>query len=202
MSVTNLQTEWIVQLCMLTLLLVIITSMKIDAAYRDRVNQVMLAVLVIFSFIALMLVPRHMLLYALLLVVVLLGLLTYFLHQVGEQHVLIDHPVAYLAFYFPVIILVMISGQATSPLFPEAFVLPVIYITIHVGRRISYGVVMISTVTVLLLLLHRDVGDVVMRAVVTVAVMIMLPQLYYIVYQRNKAKAKEQWRGGEGWEQQ
>jgi hypothetical protein len=190
----------IVQLCIYIFMIYFLLSVNITDKYRQRMNDYLFLVLLVVSIISLKSAYLDHIYAVVLGMIILLSCLWYFLRHVKNDHLTLHTPLGYLSFYFIILILVIISGGSLSLLFPEVFILGVLFVITNTGRKISFGVAVMGATTISLLYLDNAVSPVmIFRVCITIALMIAIPQMYGFIYKKKTEVARRQWMNiGEG----
>jgi hypothetical protein len=194
----NMQLLGIAQLCIYVFMIYFLLSVNITNKYRKRMNDYLFLVLIVVSIVSLKNAYIDHFYAVVLGITILLSCLWYFLRHVKNDHLALHTPLSYLSFYFVILILVIISGGSLSLLFPEVFILAVLFVITNTGRKISFGVAVMGATTISLLYLNNAVSPVmIIRVSITIALMIAIPQIYGFMYRKKTEVARRQWMNAE-----
>jgi hypothetical protein len=190
----------IVQICIYIFTIYFLLSMNITNKYRQQMNDYLFLVLLIVSIISLKNAYLSHVYTVVLGMLILLSGLWYFLRQVKNDRFTLHTPLGYLSFYFIILILVLISGGSLSLLFPEVFLLGVLFVITNTGRKISFGVAVMGATTISLLYLHNPVtSSMIYRVCITITLMVAIPQIFGYIYKKKSEVTRQQWANiGEG----
>jgi hypothetical protein len=196
----NLQLLGIVQLCIYIFMIYFLLSVNITDKYRQRMNDYLFLVLLIVSIISVKSAYLDHVYAVLVGMIILLSGLWYFLRHVKNDQLTLHTPLGYLSFYFIILILVIISGGSLSLLFPEVFLLGVLFVITNTGRKISFGVAVMSATTISLLYLDNPVSSgMIYRVCIIIALMVAIPQIFGFICKKKTEIARREWMNvGEG----
>jgi hypothetical protein len=175
-----------IQLCIYLFTIYFLLSVNITNGYRQQMNDYLLLILSIVSVLSLKNTHHDHIYVVAIAMFILLSILFYFLQKVKNDRFALHTPLGYLSFYFSILVLVLLSGSSLSLLFPEIFLLAVLFATTNAGRKISFGVALMGATTIGLLYLHNPVASgMLYRVCVTISFMIAIPQVVGLIYKKK-----------------
>lgn len=162
-------------------------QMKSIEEIKFKLNQSLVLGLFILSILALSNELKHPI-YAALSIVGICFALWFFVQQSKAESIDIHTPAGYLAFYFGVLGIVFVTGKIDSFLFPEGFIFATLFTSINAGRKVSTGVSIMSSLTIVFLILHYKgyfEPNTTIRVLVTCLILLILPQVMGFFYRRR-----------------
>jgi hypothetical protein len=189
---------YIIQILIYLFVIYYIFSIKASYEHRHRINEHLLIAVMAFSMLALKgEYVQNVIGTAIFLVVMGAGML-YFLLQLRKDELSVHSPIGYLSYYFLILFIVLITGNSLSILFPEIFILAVLFGIANAGRKISFAISLMTATTIGLLYLHDPVSTVMLsRVSVTIVLLIVIPQIAGYVYKKKLEDARNQWMNSE-----
>jgi hypothetical protein len=189
---------YIIQILIYLFVIYHLFSIKASYEHRQRINEHLLIAIIVLSLLALKgEYVKNVIGTATYLAVVGAGM-WYFLLQLRKDELSVHTPIGYLSFYFLILFIVLITGNSLSILFPEVFILAVLFGMVNAGRKISFAISLMTATTIGLLYLHDPVSTVMLsRVSVTIVLLIVIPQIAGYVYKKRIDDARSQWMNSE-----
>lgn len=144
-------------------------------------------VLVGFTFIALVEVNHYARLadyFAIPIVLLISGIIYFYLLRVHYNKLSIDTPAAYMSVYFACLLLMLLTSSSESRAYPEIFILAVMFASLYSGRKVTTGVSVMSIATIIFLYLNNPVAMQEWRIASTLVLLVALPQALAILYEK------------------
>lgn len=182
---------------MILLLAVPLTSLMSSNFSKHRrilINRILFCCIFILAALGLLYVESQLVWIYIVFMLPVLAILGVFLYRLEQQLAVMKTPIEYLAFYFPCLGIVLFTGLCDSPFFPEIFLCSILFVVAHSGRRVSFGLGIVCTVSIIALFWHGLVTDIhtfvysdthLVRIIMTVALMVLIPQLHRYLYTKR-----------------
>lgn len=185
---------YIIQILIYLFIIYYLFSIKVSYENRYRMNEFLLISIMIFSMLSLKgAFVDHRIGTAIFLVVMGVGIWL-FLRQVRKNEISVHTPFGYLSFYFLILFIVLITGNSLSILFPEIFLLAVLFGIVNAGRKISFAISLMTATTIGLLYLHDPVSTgMLYRVCTTIVLLMVIPQIAGYVYKKRVEVARNKW---------
>lgn len=116
----------------------------------------------------------------------------FFIQEIRKDQFSVHNPLGYLSFYFLILFIVLITGSSLSILFPETFLLAVLFGVTNAGRKISFAIALMSVTTIGLLYLDTPVtSGMIYRMGLTVVLLVVIPQVAGYIYNKKVREASK-----------
>lgn len=179
-----------IQFSMYFIIVYILFALKPGKESKNRVNRHLLLVFLVMGAIPLIEMETAKVPYFLIILLVIGYLIHFYLKQVATDKLQLNTPLGYLVFYFASLFFILLYGGSSTAVFPEIFIVAVLFASANTGRKVSLGVAFLSVFTISLLFLDQPIPSKLHQVMLTSVVLLGMVFIIGMTYKRSLVQAK------------